>query len=315
MNSTIAAAAGETPRSAAPPASMPTERVLRTLLRRELWEHRYLWVAPLCVAVLLVLVAIFGQIHLDLDDAPQFSSPQQRVALFTIVQWAISAMFYLLTLFIVSYYALDCLYAERKDRSILLWKSLPVSDGLTVVSKLLTALVVVPLGVFVLSLASSLVFSAILAARASLGSLLTVLTWDTLEWVRTETAMLLIDILNALWYAPIVAYLMLISAWARRSPFLWSTLPWIVAPILERLAFGSSYVWHFMLYRSNGIWEILAAGRTYVFSRHGIHSVGTLLEDLNFRGAFSAIDLWLGLAVAAALVYAAARIRRYRDDT
>jgi ABC-2 type transport system permease protein len=108
-----------------------------------------------------------------------------------------------------------------------------------------------------------------------------------------------------------------ISAWAKRSPFLWSTLPWVVAPILERVAFGTRYLWHFMLYRSHGIWQILTLGRTHIFrfSVHGTRPVGTLLEDLNFRGAFTDVDLWLGLAVTAVLVYAAVRIRRYRDDT
>jgi ABC-2 type transport system permease protein len=317
MNSTFAEAAGESPRSTAVPARKPLRDALLTLVRRELWEHRYLWLAPLCVAALLLLVAILGQVHFDLDDVPQFANSQQRVALFTIVQWAISALYYLFALFIVSYYALDCLYAERKDRSILFWKSLPVSDGLTVGAKLLTALVVVPAGIFVLSLLASLVFFAILTARAALGSLPTVLTWDTLEWLRTAIAMLLIQILAALWYAPIVAYLMVVSAWAKRSPFLWSSLPWVVAPILEHIAFGTRYLWHFMLYRSNGIWQTLAFGRSHIFSHHGhsIRPVGTLLEDLNFRGAFTDVDLWLGLAVTAALVYAAVRIRRFRDDT
>ena len=314
MNSTLAEAAGESPRSAALPAGKPLGETLRTLVRRELWEHRYLWIAPLCVAVLLVLVAIFGQVHLGLDEV---GNSQQRLALFTIVQWALSALYYLLTLFLVSYYALDCLYAERKDRSILFWKSLPVSDGLTIGAKLLTALVVVPIAIFVLSLIASLAFFAILTARAAVGSVPTVVSWDTLEWLKTILAMLLILILDALWYAPIVAYLMVVSAWAKRSPFLWSTLPWVVAPILERIAFGTSYLWHFMLYRSNGIWQTLAAGRTHIWPRqgHAMRPVGTLLEDLNFRGAFTDIDLWLGVAVTLALVYAAVRIRRYRDDT
>jgi ABC-2 type transport system permease protein len=314
MNSTLADAAAGNPQSAAASARKPLRDALPTLVRREFWEHRYLWAAPLCVAVLLLLIAILGRVHLDVDDV---GNSQQRVALFTLVQWALSALYYLLTLFIVSYYALDCLYAERKDRSILFWKSLPVSDGLTIGAKLLTALVVVPGAIFVLSLIASLAFFAILTARAAVGSVPTVVTWDTLEWLRTILAMLLILILDVLWYAPIVAYLMVVSAWARRSPFLWSTLPWVVAPILERIAFGTHYLWRFMLYRSNGIWAILAAGRTHIWPRqgHNFRPVGTLLEDLNFRGAFTDIDLWLGVAVAAALVYAAVRIRRYRDDT
>jgi ABC-2 type transport system permease protein len=314
MNSSFAEIA-DAPSAAAVPAALPPGRVLFTLLRRELWEHRYLWIGPLCVAALLALCALVGQVHLGLPDLAQLASEPTKVALLTVVQWVLSATFLVLTLFIVSNYALDCLYAERKDRSILFWKSLPVSDGLTVGAKLLMALLVVPLGVFAISVPASLVFFAIVSVRTALGSIPAIMTWNTLEWLRTEIAMLLILLLAMLWYAPLVAYLMVVSAWARRRPFLISTLPWVLAPILERIAFGTRYLWHFLSYRSNGIFATLAAGHTHIFSHHGFRPVGTLLDELNFRGAFTDIDLWLGLAAAAALLYAAARIRRYRDDT
>jgi ABC-2 type transport system permease protein len=314
MNSTFAEVS-DSPRAAAAPAERPPGRVLFTLLQRELWEHRYLWVGPLCVAALLALCAVIGQVHLDLRELAQLGEQPARVALLTVVQWALSTTFFVLTLFIISNYALDCLYAERKDRSILFWKSLPVSDGLTVGAKLLTALVVVPLGVFAISVLASLVFFAIVSVRTAMGNIPSIMAWDTLEWLRTELAMLLILLIALLWYAPLVAYLMVVSAWARRRPFLLATLPWVLAPILERIAFGTRYLWHFLIYRSNGIFATLAAGHARIFSHHGIRSVGSLLADLNFRAALTDIDLWLGLAAAAALLYAAARIRRYRDDT
>ena len=71
---------------------------------------------------------------------------------------------------VLSYYLLDCLSAERRDRSILFWKSLPVSDGLTVASKLLTAFVVVPLGVFLLAMVTYFVFALIIAVRVAIGT-------------------------------------------------------------------------------------------------------------------------------------------------
>ena len=314
MSSTIAAAAGETPARGADPAARPLAGTLLTLIRRELWEHRYLWVVPLGVAVLLLLTAVIGHVHLDLDDNAQIATENQRVALLSVVQWALAATFYVVTLFIVSYYTLDCLYAERKDRSILFWKSLPVSDGLTVTSKLLMALVVVPVGVFALSLVTGLVFFAIVSARSAAGSIPGVVSWSTLEWLRTEIALVLVQLVAVLWYAPFAAYLLLVSAWAKRSPFLWATLPWVVAPILERIAFGTHVLWRFLSYRVNGIWPTLGAGHTRIFSHHGVRPVGTLLQDLDFRAAFTNPDLWLGVAVAAALVYATVRIRRYRDD-
>jgi ABC-2 type transport system permease protein len=318
MNSIFADAAGDTARSAAAHVATTSGHTLLTLVRRELWEHRALWICPLVVAVLLALSAVIGQVHLDLDEVAQIATEHQRVALFTIVQWALSVPLYLMMLIVLSFYLLDCLYAERKDRSILFWKSLPVSDGLTVVSKLLVALVVVPLGVFALALLVHLVFSAILAMRVAAGNLPAVLSWNTFEWFRTEIAMLATLVLAVAWYAPVAAYLLLVSAWARRSPFLWSCLPPVLAPILERIAFGTYYLAHFIRYRSVGIWQTLALGQGHghVIRRFAdLRPVGTVLDTLNYRGAFTDIDLWLGLAFTAALAYAAIRIRRYRDDT
>jgi len=288
-------------------------------VRREFWEHRALWIAPLATAVLLALCAIPPHVRVDLGDPEGGLGryfDQQKVALFTLVQWGLSVPLYCLMIFLVSFYLLDCLYAERKDRSILFWKSLPVSDGLTVASKLLVALVIVPLGVFALALAAHLAFSLIWAARVALGNAPAVLSWDTLAWARLEIAMLLGLALGVLWYAPFAAYLLLVSAWARRNAFLWAALPPVLAPLLERLAFGTRYLWHLIGYRIGGIWQTLALGHERILSHNmRLHSLGSLLGELNFRGAFTDIDLWLGVAVAAALVFAAARIRRYRDDT
>jgi ABC-2 type transport system permease protein len=315
MSGTLADMAPEQPRSAAAPAAREPGEVLLSLVRREFWEHRALWLAPLVVTALLALCAAIGRIHLDVDDATRVQGEAQRVAVFTIIQWVLAMPLYVAAMFVVSFYLLDCLYAERKDRSILFWKSLPVSDGLTVCAKLLVALVVVPFGVFALALAAHLVFTAILGARIALGSLPPVLTWSSYEWLRTEAVMLLATLFAVLWYAPIAGYLLLVSAWVRRAPIQWATLPFVLGPVLEWIAFGTRYLLSFIDYRVNGIWEILGVRRANIVSKHSLHPVGTALEVLDFRGALTAVNLWLGLAVTAALVYAAIRIRRYRDDT
>jgi ABC-2 type transport system permease protein len=217
---------------------------------------------------------------------------------------------------LVSYYALDCLFAERKDRSILFWKSLPVSDGLTVTSKLLVALVVAPLVVFLLAIASYLVFDAVVTVRIAAHNLPDVIQWSSLEWLRTEALMLVLLVLGVLWYAPVVAALMLISAWARRSPFLWATLPPLLAPILERIALGTHYIWNYYNYRTWGIWATLVGNYHFrIITHDGVAPVSTLLNDLQFRAAFSEPGLWLGVLATAAILYLATRIRRYRDDT
>jgi ABC-2 type transport system permease protein len=156
----------------------------------------------------------------------------------------------------------------------------------------------------------------IFKARVAVGGLPAVLTWSTYEWLRTELVMLVLLFFGALWYAPIAAAMLLASVWARPNPFLWAFLVPIVAPILERIALGTHYLRDFIAYRAFDIWGTLALPHNQIISRHyGMHPVGTLLGDLNYRAALTDLDLWLGVAAAAALVYAAVRIRRYRDDS
>jgi ABC-2 type transport system permease protein len=324
MNSTLAEVAGDAPRRAAPLAAGSVAGTLVTLVRREFWEHRYLWIAPVAVeGVLIVLGAIVGHGHVHLSDDMDFSGwpdlAAQRVAAFTILQWMLSVPACLVLIGVVSWYALDCLYAERKDRSILFWKSLPVSDGLTVLSKALVAMVAEPLVLFVVALIGFLVFAAMLSVRIAAGGVPAVFSWDLLEWFRTELVMLVMLTIAVLWYAPIVAAMMLLSVWARPNPFLWALLAPILAPIVERIALGTHYLSSFLNYRAFGIWGTLAHGPTHgyldIITRHGLHPIGTLLDEFNIGAALTDVDLWLGVVASVAMLYAAVRIRRYRDDS
>lgn len=323
MNSTLADVIDDRARSAAPPAAKPLAITLATLVRREFWEHRYLWIAPVAVeAVLIVLGAIVrhGRVHLgDIDFSRWPDLEAQKVAAFTILQWTLSVPACVVLAGVVSWYALDCLYAERRDRSILFWKSLPVSDGLTVLSKALVALLAAPLMSLVVALIGFLVFAGIVAMRVAAGAVPSVFSWDLVEWFRTELVMLIMLIVAVLWYAPVVAAMMLLSVWARPNPFLWAFLAPIVAPLLERIAFGTHYLSSFLHYRAFGIWSTLAYGPTHghinIITHHGLHPIGTLLYEFNIGAALTDIDLWLGMAASVVMLYAAARIRRYRDDS
>jgi len=281
---------------------------LVALVRRELWEHRALWIAPLTVEALLAISLLIGRINMGLPE--HVLTAQQRVAIFTIGQWALAQPVFVVAAIVVAFYLLDCLYAERKDRSILFWKSLPLSDELTVGSKFLVAAVVVPLGTFVLASAAGLVFSGILAVRVPWA-----LSWSTFEWLRTELVLLLECVLGVLWYSPIAGALLLFSAWIRRNPILWASLVPVVAPIIERIALGTHYIWNFEHYRTGGIWHKLSLGPNVFGSFEHLPPVGVVLDTFNIRGAFTDIDLWLGVVAAVALAYAAARVRRYRDDS
>ena len=314
MNSHFAdAAAGEAPRESTPGARIGAGGTLAMLVRREFWEHRALWIAPVVVAALMVVSAFVASVKYSLTHADMHHDGSEGMRMFSVMQSAVSMPLALVTLIVLSFYLLDCLYAERKDRSILFWKSLPVSDNLTVLSKLLVALLVVPLGVFALGLLVSLSFVGIWELNAAFGRLPPIPGWDTLAWLKGEMALLACVIVGVLWYAPFAAYLLVVSAWARRSPFLWATVPVVLAPLLERMAFGTTYLWKLLAYRTYGIWQTLFPYPH--LGRGRAEALASMFGQLRFGAAFSDIDMWLGLAVTAALVFAAIRLRRYRDDT
>lgn len=279
------------------------------LAKRELWEHRSLWIAPLVVLVVLAACVMFGNIHGDIPREALTS--QDRVAIMSLVQFATAVLLFFVASIVVTFYLLDCLFAERKDRSILFWKSLPLSDAMTVGSKFLVAAVVVPLGALLLAAFGSLVLAGIGAIRIP-GAL----SWDIGVWLRVEWALLRFALVGVLWYAPISAALLLLSAWARRSPILWASLLTFVTPAIERIGLGTHHIWSFELYRANGIWHTLWTGHEPRFDNpQGLPSVDSVLNLINYRAAFTEVDLWIGVIAAIALTYAAIRVRRYRDDT
>jgi len=334
MNTEVAdAPAGAALKSAATPAAISPARTLQTLVRREFWEHPALWRAPVIAGALLVgvlLIAIFTKMHQHttvtvdgnahvLADVVHLDAAS-KVAAHTWVQGVLWVALSILAIIVTCFYLLDCLYAERKDRSILFWKSLPVSDGLTVASKLIAALVAVPLVVFVAAIGLELLCVIVWQLWSLTGAAPSVFSWDALEWLRTEVLILLVTVLAVLWYAPIAGVFLVVSAWARRAPVLWVLLPLIFAEIVEQIFSGivgtPRYLAHFVNYRVFGIWEHLAMGRITELAGHpGIRPVGSLLGRLNFAGAFASVDLWLGVIAAGALAYAAVRLRRFRDET
>jgi ABC-2 type transport system permease protein len=279
------------------------------LIRRELWEHRSLWIVPLLVAGLIIIAAMFPQASMQIDHA-ELAHAQKHVDVFAVFHAALTVPQFLLLAIILPFYLLDCLYAERKDRSILFWKSLPVSDAQTVLSKLIVALAVVPLGVYVLTLVTDVAASAILAVRFRNSALLSsLIRWDAGVWLHTQGFILAALLMLMLWYAPIGAYLLLVSAWARRNVILWATLPPLLAMLVERIAFHSYYIAQLLAYRlssSVGIGHALA-GKSDVAEPGALGpSPYWLLQN---------IDLWLGLAVTAALLWLTIRIRRHQTES
>src|SRR3954469_7533219 len=208
----------------AAPLIIPWTRQMFWSLRRELWENRSIYLAPLAVAALFLFGFLVSLVFLPGKMRAAASlDPAKQHELLASPYVVASGLMMLTTVAVGIFYCLDALYGERRDRSNLFWKSLPVSDLTTVLSKAITPLVILPLVTFAIT--TGLQWIMLLMSTAVL--LLSGLGVPTL-WTHASLfqlwLMLLYHLLtvHGLWYAPVYGWLLLISAWARRAPFLWA---------------------------------------------------------------------------------------------
>jgi ABC-2 type transport system permease protein len=306
------------------------------LVRREVWENRSLWIAPLVVAGVLLVIAMFGGIHvgdggnfsmgwqsdskIDLSEQDQANirnalsdKPEHRQLIYAITLSSFTAILLFTMTIVLFFYLLDSLLAERKDRSILFWKSLPVSDTEVVLSKLLTAAVVVPLFVLVVSSALQILFALVWSVRFSdsvLGEAL--MAWHGPTWIKLQASYLVTIATAIIWYLPLIAYLLVVSVWARRNAFLWAILPPVAILAIENMILGSNHFGEFLGHRFIGVFQLL---ESKIGSVHGsgMIGVGDVLKAVS--GVFTSPETWLGVLAASAMVFGTIRIRRMRDDT
>jgi ABC-2 type transport system permease protein len=308
MNTPSNAVPGSFPDSkiVAPPV-MPETRPFYWSVRRELWEYRSIYLAPLAIAgvILLGYLFVLGTVGRTIRNAAALDPALQREALAQ--PYNIAAGLIMGAAFIVSiFYSLDALYGERRDRSILFWKSLPVSDLTTVLAKASIPLLVLPVAAFAITVVTQSIM-LLLSSMVLLASGLSVATfWTQLQLYQTLTMLLYhLVTVHMLWYAPLYAWLLLISAWARRAPFLWAILPPLAIGIFEKVAFRSSHFAGLLSDRFSG-------GRTAVASMQGDFPINPGMHLT--PGAFLATPgLWLGLAFAVIFLVAATRLRRCRE--
>lgn len=294
-------------------------------VRRELWEHPSVYLAPLVAACLALLGYVVGTHWLvrlvraatkardhvrtmDTGNIEAFAAATKAavrtgagvVTPYMFVPGMVFAVVVVVTLF----YASGALYGERRDRTILFWKSLPVSDTTTVLAKAFIPLLVMPAVMFAVVFVTHLVMLALaslvlLAGGVSPADLMGFLPFPLL-WAAFGRGVLIM----ALWNAPIICWLMLVSGWAKRVAFLWAIGPFAAVCIVEKLAFNTQHIALFLLQRLTG-------GYMLAFLHDG-HEIERL-ADLNPLPVLANLDLWGGLVFAALCLAAAVRLRRYRD--
>jgi ABC-2 type transport system permease protein len=272
-------------------------------IRRELWEYRVLYLAPLMAGALLLLGIVVRTIieryhmHGVLPaDAAQRLLPHQHFEL-------AAALIMGVGLLVGLYYTLDALYGERRDRSILFWKSLPVSDLTAVLAKLTVPLVVVPVLTFVIAVAAGIIM-------LMLGSVVLLGSGVRISELWTNSSFFYVALLwfyhlllvHGLWYAPIYGWLLLVSAWSPRAPLVWAVLPPFVVCGVEKLAFNTTHALAWIQERFLGPSHSGMAG-------NASRDLAATLIPAHF---FSEPGLWIGLAIAALLLLGTIRLRRYR---
>jgi ABC-2 type transport system permease protein len=260
-------------------------------VRRELWENRSIYLAPLIVAAVIAL-ASFGAVRHNLQP-DNLATHDELVA----------GVLMGTTLLVAIFYCLDALYGERRDRSVLFWKSMPVSDWTAVLSKLAIPMIVLPAVAFVLAIATQLIMLLAATAYLSIHGRSAAALWS-LPWLQMTSGMLyhLITV-HSLYYAPIFGWLLLVSAWAKRQPFLWAFLPLTAIGVIEKIVFNTKHFSTMLASRISGGMEgdpEKGSGMMMLWPTHP-------LEFLGRPG------LWIGLVIAAICVAMAVRLRRYRD--
>ena len=291
------------------------------LVRREFWENRAIWLIPAVFGGLLILASLFGGYHvIGAEDLTTVRTVVQAGALDGMIMIAVT--FFVVMAIYSTWYLLDCLYADRKDRSILFWKSMPISDTATVIAKLGTALILVPLVYFAFADVTTLLMAFIISVRASasIGSSL----WRIDTWLQIQTLWLYLIATTAIWYLPVAGWLLAVSAWAKRAVILWSILPPLALALAERVFLGTHVIAGYLAariglagYFSHALQYTPGAAnwvKTEIGHDASIETPVSLYRFLNVGGFFSSPETRIGAAIGVALIVCAIQLRTRRTE-
>jgi ABC-2 type transport system permease protein len=324
---------------------------MKWLLRREFWEHKgsMFW-AQLIVAAALVLfvggslvygVAVHGgptQVtinghtvsHGAMAAALPLETRAEIAGIASGMYLAAGMPLFILMTATLFFYCLGALYDERRDRSILFWKSLPVSDGTTVLSKVLTALCVAPLITMGFAIAASLALLLIGAAVLSAAGVnLFGMLLSSPDLYLQPLRMVGLLPVYVVWALPTIGWLMLVSSWAKTKPFLWAVgVPLMVLLLAKWISmalggfqqdaldvqwFANEVVARGIGGLLPGIWFGFTGGVPSEVHRAG-GGVDTQALFMASWMTLATAKAWIGAAIGGAMIFGATRLRRWRDE-
>ena len=271
-------------------------------VRREFWENRLIYVAPLAAAAIFLATFVIHTIVLRYRMHGVWPVDGARLPQGLTGPYELSAALIMgIALVVGIFYSLDALYGERRDRSILFWKSMPVSDLTAVLSKLAIPLVIIPVLSYAIAVVTQFIMlllasTVLVGSGANIGAL-----WTQQSFLRFSLELFYHMLtVHGLWYAPLYAWLLLVSAAAPRAPFVWAVLPPFVIGGVEQIAFKSAHFFTMLMQR--------VMGPPDPEMPRNADFMSTLIP----HHFFDQPGLWAGLAVAAVFLVVAIRLRRYR---
>jgi ABC-2 type transport system permease protein len=315
---------------------------LKWLLKREFWEHKggIFWAPIFTGAIFLglgIMAALVGQMsvnranikiaNLNLNEITSKLDANQMLQVHAGVElslYMIAALLGVVLFFVLFFYCLGALYDDRRDRSVLFWKSLPVSDRATVGSKAATALLVAPIASTVVTIATGVVFLLLMSAYVGFHGVNPFpLLWSGGAPFKVAFNLIATLPVQALWALPTVGWLLLCSSWAKSKPFLWAlALPlgsgimvsWF--DLMQALSIPDSWFWKNVVARM--LFSIAPGG--YLDTSNiddSFEGPQDLLRLVDLKASYATLatpELWIGAIAGIAMIIAATYFRRKRDE-
>ena len=298
------------------------------LVRREIWEHRSLYVTPGIVGLLVVLglltAFVFASGYQEIIDigivgAQNLAGDPERRAALLVVLMGNTGLFLPVAAILTLFYCLDSLYAERKNKSILFWRSLPITDAETVISKFLTAAVAIP----VISFAAIVVTHVLILFLTSIfvsvqGGSSFMLIWKSAPLFDVWAGLLILLILTPIWFSPFIGWFLFVSAWTKRSPFLMAFLPPVLVGMLEYWIFRTHFIKDAVLSRFEQLPMFKGIDPESLFDEERLIADAdaiSLIAYIDVGKFLTSPAMWAGVIVCGLFMTATIYVRRYRDES
>jgi len=318
------------------------------LLKREYWEHRggFFWtpmITAMVILAIMILVLVSAEflanqngvningIHLEqLTKHLGVSEIEKMHAGVDIGLLSLSFPIGIALFFVVLFYGIGALYTDRSDRSALFWKSLPISDLSTVLSKVAAATLVAPILAMAAIIALQLGFLVLMSLYALLHGINPFpLLWSPTHLLSLWAKLLVALPVNALWALPTIGWLLLCSSFARSKPFLWAVLVPVLAGalvsylgVMHFVSSTSGWFWHNIVGRA--LLSIIPGGwldttnMSHGFARADVEGPAAIISSLSFEAIGQAVtspDFLIGIVAGAAMIAGAIYFRRQRTES